>query len=68
MVQPISVVATPAQAPQEPNVRAAQLHLRDARLALERPMGTRSQLEDALRSAQHFMTWATAALHGQVPR
>jgi hypothetical protein len=49
--------------PPMPGVREAQLHLRDAKLALERPMWNREQVEDVLRSVEHFMTAARASLH-----
>lgn len=50
--------------PVTPNVRAALLHLRDARLALERQMVSKAQVDDAMRSADHFMKAARDALQG----
>lgn len=45
-----------------PAVRQALLHLRDAKLALERPMVSQAQVDDAMRSADHFMRCAKQAL------
>lgn len=45
-----------------PPVREALLYLRDARLALERQMISQAQVDDAMRSAEHFMNCARKVL------
>lgn len=47
-----------------PSVRAALQHLQDAKVALERPAWSASQMEDQIRSAEFFISKAKLALQG----
>jgi hypothetical protein len=50
--------------PPMPSVRPALQHLQDAKVALERPAWSASQVEDQIRSAEFFISKAKLALQG----
>ena len=60
MPEPIKAPAIPPVP--ESAVRVAYKHLMDATAALQRPMTTEAQIEDVMRSVDHFVGHARKAM------